>query len=75
MGHEYADVFRFPAEVFGIVASDILAVDIAGYAAQGFEGSQAKGELRGPEVAGVPDLVAGLEMPKDSVIEIVVGIG
>ena len=75
MGHQYPDTFGLPAEFFGIDAADVLAVDIAIYAAQGPEVGQPAGDVRGAEVAGMPDLVTGFEVMEDRVIEEVMSIG
>jgi hypothetical protein len=66
---------NWAAQLFGVLAADILAVDIAIHPAQRFESSKPGGHFNRAEVTGVPDLIAGFEMPENVVVEEMMGVG
>ena len=68
MGHVNVDFFRLPTQLFGIFGAYILAVDIAIDAFERFEGTEAVGQRDRTEVAGMPDLVAGLEVAENGFV-------
>lgn len=74
MGHEYGYSFTVPAQLFGVDAADIIAVDIAIHAFERFDGAELFGNGDGAKVARVPDLVAIGEMRGNGRIEPVVCI-
>lgn len=69
MGHQHGHVFRSPAKFFRVLAADVLAVDIAIDAAEGAECGQLAGNRFVAEIAGVPNLVAGFEVPEYGIVE------
>ena len=66
--------FRCPPEFLRIEAPDILSVDVAIDAPQGFEVRQALGQLSGAEISGMPYFIAGPEMTEDVVVQKMMGI-
>ena len=75
MRHHDPHLLRLPAQLFGVKTADVLAVDVAVHAAQGPKVSQPPREVRSAEISAMPNLVAGLEMAEDRLIEEMVRVG
>src|SRR5258706_15663268 len=74
MGHVYIYFFGGPTQLFRVEAPDVLSVDIAIDATQGLEGGQSPGQIGSTKISRVPDLIAGIEMTEDIVVQEMVGV-
>ncbi|MCY1526349.1 hypothetical protein D9M68_613590 [compost metagenome] len=67
MGHPHLHRFALKAQVFRELRTDSAPVNVSIYATQGFKGRQSCGHI-GTEIAGMPDLITGIEMPEYGIV-------
>jgi len=74
MGHVYIYFFGGPTQLFRVEAPDVLSVDIAIDATQGLKEDSRLARIGSTKISRVPDLIAGIEMTEEIVVQEMVGV-